>query len=104
MRKVANDNVCPHKQGAIARFISEMVRARRARKATREMLSLGDHILRDIGLSRFDVMVAMRGPRGGCCDRLRQLADENRRSQPGVRAAELLSNGADEKTIHRMAA
>ncbi|MCZ7860660.1 DUF1127 domain-containing protein [Agrobacterium salinitolerans] len=81
MTAVANDNVCRTQGNAISRFVRKFIEARRARQGMRDMLALGDHLLRDIGVSRFDIHTAMRAPVNSCAARLAALAEENRRSQ-----------------------
>ncbi|MCS4088853.1 DUF1127 domain-containing protein [Rhizobium sp. BK176] len=81
MTAVANDNACNSKGNAISRFIRKYIEARRARQGMRDMLSLGDHLLRDIGVTRFDVHTALNAPSGSCGERLAILAEENRRTQ-----------------------
>jgi uncharacterized protein YjiS (DUF1127 family) len=81
MTAVANDNACQSKGNAISRFLRKYLEARRARRGMHDMLSLGDHLLRDIGVSRFDVHTALNAPRGSCGEKLALLAEENRRTQ-----------------------
>lgn len=81
MTAVANDNVCRTQGNAISRFVRKFIEARRARQGMRDMLALGDHLLRDIGVSRFDIHTAMRASVGSCTARLAALAEQNRRSQ-----------------------
>ncbi|MDW9481115.1 DUF1127 domain-containing protein [Sinorhizobium meliloti] len=79
---VANDSACHKRGNAISRFFRKLIDDRRARRGMRDMLSLGDHLLRDIGVSRFDIHLAMKGPVGTCGDRLSLLAQQNRRAVP----------------------
>lgn len=81
MTAVANDNACCKQENALSRIFRKFIENRRARQGMRDMLALGDHLLRDIGVSRFDIHTAMRAPVGSCAGRLAQLAEENRRSQ-----------------------
>lgn len=81
MTAVANDNACCKQENAISRFLRKFIENRRARQGMRDMLALGDHLLRDIGVSRFDIHTAMRSSAGSCAGRLAKLAEENRRSQ-----------------------
>jgi uncharacterized protein YjiS (DUF1127 family) len=81
MTAVANDNLCQIKGNAISRFIRKFIEARHARRGMRDMLALGDHLLRDIGVSRFDIYTAMRSPAGSSSERLAALAEQNRRLQ-----------------------
>lgn len=81
MTAVANDNVCRTRGNAISRFVRKFIEARRARRGMHDMLALGDHLLRDIGVSRFDIHTAMRTPVGSCAARLAALAEQNRSSQ-----------------------
>ncbi|MBY3433921.1 DUF1127 domain-containing protein [Rhizobium laguerreae] len=81
MTAVANDNACQSNGNAISRFIRKIIESRRARRGMHEMLSLGDHLLRDIGVTRFDVHTALNASNGSCGERLANLAQENRRSQ-----------------------
>lgn len=81
MTAVANDNACQSKGNVISRFIRKYIEARRARRGMRDMLSLGDHLLRDIGVTRFDVYTALNAPRGSCGEKLAIIAEENRSTQ-----------------------
>lgn len=81
MTAVANDNACRTEKSAISRFVRKFIDARRARRGMHEMLNLGDHILRDIGVSRSDIHAVMKKAPRSYADHLAAIAEENRRSQ-----------------------
>jgi uncharacterized protein YjiS (DUF1127 family) len=86
MTAVANDNTCTQPGNAISRYFRKFMAARRTRQGMREMLALGDHLLRDIGVSRRDIYSVMAAPVGSRNERLAQLAEENRNSQMRIEA------------------
>jgi uncharacterized protein YjiS (DUF1127 family) len=81
MTASANDNPCPGTTTALTRFFRSVALRMRERRALRELLSLDDHLLRDIGVTRYDVMMASNPSASGTCgSRLARAVEENRRS------------------------
>ncbi len=82
MTAVANDNARRKQGNAITRIIRKFIEGRRNERGMRAMLDLGDHLLRDIGVTRFDIHLALRsaGSRSSG-EYLSRVAEENRRAQ-----------------------
>jgi len=77
----ANDNVCRTPKNTISHLIRAFIERRRQKRSMREMLSYGDHILADIGVTRFDIQHALHEDDGrSCSERLTRIVDENRRA------------------------
>ena len=81
MTSAANDNTKQMRKNFFGRMLHNFVENRRASRKMREMLNLGDHILRDIGLSRHDINGCLNiGGKSGT-QYLLNIAEENRREQ-----------------------
>jgi uncharacterized protein YjiS (DUF1127 family) len=76
----ANDNACPGRKSGFLEMLRAYFRYRKQRRAMVQMLSFSDHVLADIGVTRFDIQHALvdDGSRS-CGERLSRIADENRR-------------------------
>lgn len=82
MTAVANDNACRTQENAISRFMRTFLQNRRNARALRVMLEMNDHLLRDIGLSRFDIQSALKARVSESCGaRLARVVEENRKAQ-----------------------
>lgn len=82
MTAVANDNLCPTRPNAFVRFVRNLIQKRRDARSMRAMMEMNDHILRDIGVTRFDIRYALdvgRGESSGA--RLARVVEENRLAQ-----------------------
>lgn len=103
MTAAANCNSAPHSASFFSRLIRGFIQKRRNARAIRSMLEMNDHMLRDIGINRFDIYSALKS-RESCGARLTRVVEENRLAQVrNERAAtEIRPHSADEQV--RMAA
>jgi len=75
MTTAANQNESPCRKGLFGALSGFLARRRREAASVRALMELSDHTLRDIGLSRYDVMRAARS--GGYPARLGDIRDAN---------------------------
>jgi len=99
MTAVANDNVRRNRGNVISRLLRSFIENRRNKRGMRDMLGLGDHLLRDIGITRFDIQQALRSSgQESCGERLARLAEENRLAQMySPRISKVVRRHADEQ-------
>lgn len=77
-----------HPIADLSRRLSERLRQRRDRRALRRITDLDDHLLRDIGVTRAEVELALSAPLTlDAGTELRRLANERRRVEMSRLAA-----------------
>jgi uncharacterized protein YjiS (DUF1127 family) len=82
------------KPSLLSRIFTKIVERRRAKQNMRRMLELGDHILRDIGVTRHDIVLAMRSNEVSV-EYLTKVSEENSRAHMGVQVVSSLPLAAE---------
>ena len=93
--------------GAVVRFAAMVREAGERRRVVHNLASLDDHMLRDIGLTRFDVEAALVEPATTdatlvLADRARELRLHQRALAQEAQAWAGLVPDADRGTVHRL--
>lgn len=102
MSTAANDNACSRSGNTFSRLLKSFVARGRHRRVMREMMGLNDHMLRDIGVTRFDVVRAVHGRNEGSRgDALARIVERNRLEQVRLEMAalEIRPHSADERVM-----